>query len=71
MKISIHYKYNPKELSNPHRSSFFFLFKIVSKLTSSMMADMDRILGNKPAIRIPTKGEVNFQTQIQIPQAQR
>jgi hypothetical protein len=36
-----------------------------------MMADMDRILGNKPAIRIPTKGEVNFQTQIQIPQAQR
>jgi hypothetical protein len=35
------------------------------------MADMDRILGNKPTIRISAKGEVNFQTQIQIPQAQR
>jgi potassium voltage-gated channel Shaker-related subfamily A beta protein 2 len=39
--------------------------QIVSKLTSSMMADMDRILGNKPTIRISAKGEVNFQTQIQ------
>lgn len=35
------------------------------------MADMDRILGNKPTIRLPTKGEANLQTQIQIPQAQR
>ncbi len=45
--------------------------KIVSKLTPAIMADIDRILGNKPTMRLSTKGEVNFQTQIQLPQPQR
>jgi len=45
--------------------------KIVSKLTPSIMADIDRILGNKPAVRVPTKTETNFQTHIQLPQPQR
>lgn len=35
------------------------------------MADIDRILGNKPTLRIATKSETNLQTQIQIPQPQR
>jgi hypothetical protein len=35
------------------------------------MTDMDRILGNKPALRIPAKGEINLQTQIQLSQPQR
>lgn len=49
----------------------FFLLKIVSKLTPAIMADIDRILGNKPIVRLSTKSEVNIQTPIQLPQAQR
>lgn len=35
------------------------------------MADIDRILGNKPVARTSTKGDISLQTQIQIPQTQR
>jgi hypothetical protein len=35
------------------------------------MADIDRILGNKPVVRASTKSEVNLQTNIQLPQPQR
>lgn len=35
------------------------------------MADIDRMLGNKPAVRLSTKSETTIQTQIQLPQAQR
>lgn len=35
------------------------------------MADIDRILGNKPVMRLSTKGEINFHSQIQLPQPQR
>ena len=31
--------------------------QIVSKLTPSVMADIDRILGNKPSLRVPNKTE--------------
>jgi len=70
MKISIHYKYNYKEYFILN-ILFFYIFKIVPKLTPAVMADMDRILGNKPIMRVSTKGEVNFQTPIQISQPQR
>ncbi|CAF1433760.1 unnamed protein product [Adineta ricciae] len=45
--------------------------QIVSKLTPSVMTDIDRILGNKPTVRVSTKNETNFQTHVQLPQAQR
>jgi len=45
--------------------------QIVSKITPSIMADIDRILGNKPAMRITTKNETNVQTQIQLTPVQR
>ena len=45
--------------------------KVVSKLTPTIMADIDRILGNKPVVRVSTKTETNFQTNIQLPQPQR
>jgi hypothetical protein len=35
-----------------------YLFKVVSKLTPVVMADIDRILGNKPNVRITTKNEI-------------
>ena len=39
---------------------FKYLFKVVSKLTPTVMADIDRILGNKPIIRSSTKSEIKF-----------
>lgn len=40
--------------------------QVMSKLTPSVMADIDRILGNKPVPRITNKVETNLQTQIQL-----
>lgn len=45
--------------------------KIVSKLTPSIMTEIDRILGNKPVPRVSAKIETNFQTPIQLNQPQR
>ncbi|UJR38140.1 hypothetical protein I4U23_030818 [Adineta vaga] len=45
--------------------------QIVSKLTPPIMADIDRILGNKPTVRISTKTESNIQTPVQLPHTQR
>ncbi|CAF0849610.1 unnamed protein product [Adineta steineri] len=45
--------------------------QIVAKLTPSIMADIDRILGNKPIVRITTKNETTLPTTIQLPQSQR
>ena len=37
--------------------SFFPSTKVATKLTPSIMADIDRILGNKPSMRVVTKNE--------------
>jgi len=46
-------------------TDFFYHVKVVSKLTPSIMTDIDRILGNKPSIQLSTKNETVQPQQIQ------
>jgi predicted aldo/keto reductase-like oxidoreductase len=45
--------------------------QIVAKLTPAIMADIDRILGNKPVPRVSTKSEVHFQSPLPSSPGQR